>query len=206
MLNIGLEESTQFLISYMIWYLSISLITDPSWILLGEIGRGAFSQWLLSYKSPTTILISKMVSNTFISLIRIFILFLLVTQIIEIEFGVTLFTLPILIFTILSLLGIGLILAGFTLIYKKISDILPILQYVLLGIVGINISISYYHFLFPFYSSVIIIKKDLLLQDVSLQEFFIFSSASVITFTIGIVFLNKMLKVVKRMGILERNF
>lgn len=80
------------------------------------------------------------------------------------------------------------------------------MQYVLLGIVGINISISYYHFLFPFYSSVIIIKKDLLLQDVSLQEFFIFSSASVITFIIGIVFFNKMLKVVKRMGILERNF
>ncbi|AUJ23833.1 hypothetical protein A21D_00721 [Virgibacillus dokdonensis] len=48
-----------FIVSYVLWYFSLSLITEPGWIIIGESSRGTIEQWYLSPYPLWYILFSK---------------------------------------------------------------------------------------------------------------------------------------------------
>ncbi|HER2025500.1 hypothetical protein LCL90_22945 [Bacillus infantis] len=141
--NFGVKNSSVkisiFIINYILWYFSLSAITEPGWNILSETHHGTLEQWWLSPFPFWFILLSKMFSNVFVNGIRtlslIFCIFIFFNSkyLFEAKF------LLLLILSTIGMYGIGYIIAGISLIHKKTSDILPIFQYLIFALIAIPI-------------------------------------------------------------------
>ena len=118
------------LISFLMWFYSLMALGNLSESIREEAGVGTLENIYISVKKPIVLygirLLWAFIIQTFMCLIIIFLT--TITYNVSIP-NLTFNFLPILFLTLTGLFGFGLVLAGLTLVYKKIGELVNILKY-----------------------------------------------------------------------------
>jgi ABC-2 type transport system permease protein len=76
----------------------------------------------------------------------------------------------VLILTLISMFGLGLIIAGFTMILKQIQAFLQILQFLLAGLTFVPLSVAPFLAFFPFVKGIDMVR-EIMINGVTISEF-----------------------------------
>ncbi|KAB3534148.1 ABC transporter permease [Alkaliphilus pronyensis] len=138
--NFALMDSLEgFLIGYALWFLAIGAFSDTAHSIIDEARKGTLEQLYMTEIPFTWLLISKnLVSTVFFLLLFVFII-IMQMQITGIALNLDLLSISITLFiSLFSLYGIGLILAGLGLVFKRIQNLLGAAQFVIVGIMVLS--------------------------------------------------------------------
>lgn len=205
------DTARGIMIGYLMWLLTISSIQIMSSEIQEEELTGTMEQVYMSPAGPICLLLSRAIVGLLSSIIFLPIVFYLlqiVTGIyLELKIGSIL---PIFILTFIGLCGFGFILAGITLIFKRLDILLSLIPIILLGLAMVPVEAlsSKYEMLalsFPLTQGVKLVRF-ILLEGQSifflLNEILILSIISVFYFLVGIFGYNLCDKIARDNGLL----
>ncbi|MBB6062660.1 ABC-2 type transport system permease protein [Thermosipho japonicus] len=131
----NLGESIQALaIGYIVWFTFLGTITDLSWTIINEMSIGLIEQAFISPVGPSTIYLFYQFSNFLIMIPFEFLILIVVFKIAGIPLIIPMSFIIALILMMLQGYGIGLVLAGITLRFKRTQALLNIAQFAIIGL------------------------------------------------------------------------
>lgn len=132
---VTLGEGIQALaIGYIVWFTFIGTITDLSWTIINEMSIGLIEQAFISPVGPSVIYLFYQFSNFLIMIPFEFLILIVVFKIAGLSLAIPPTFLLALILLMLQGYGIGLILAGITLRFKRTQALLNIVQFAIIGL------------------------------------------------------------------------
>jgi ABC-2 type transport system permease protein len=201
------EANIQFVIvSNAFWFLAIMAMTSMGWEVTTEATRGTLEQLAMSPVGLPAILLLRMIANIAAQLVIIAAMLVLVmwTAGQWLNFDLTL--LPILVPTLISMIGIGYVVAGLSIIFKQIQALLQILQFVFLGMTFVPLSALPWLELAPFVKGVDLTRQvmtqGLGLGDLGFLDWLSLIANAALYFTLGLVFFRWCEQVARRQGLL----
>lgn len=134
--NFALMDSLEgFLIGYALWFLAMGAFSDTAYSIVDEARKGTLEQLYMTEVPFTWLLISKNIVSTIIFVFLFMIITIVQMQITGIRLNLDFFSIFVTLFiSLFSLYGVGLILAGVGLIFKKIQNLLGATQFILVAI------------------------------------------------------------------------
>ncbi|GIO25542.1 ABC transporter permease [Ornithinibacillus bavariensis] len=159
------------IVNYIFWFLAMLVVNDIGWQITNEATQGTLEQLGMSPMGIWRIMLSRLLSTTIVEFIIIIGLLYLsmftAGQWLNID---VLSILPILILTLISMFGLGLIIAGFTMIIKQIQAFLQILQFLLAGLTFVPLSVAPFLAFFPFVKGVDMVR-EVMINGTTITEF-----------------------------------
>ena len=136
------ETNTQYVIvSTALWFLALMAMQGIGWEITLEATRGTLEQLYMSPMGAWRILLARMVGTVLVNLLIIALMMFLSMATARQWLNLDLMTLlPILLLTVLGMLGVGFMVAGLSLIYKQVDSLLQIAQFVFLALVAVPLS------------------------------------------------------------------
>lgn len=126
------------IIGYMLWVFALFTYQTISLMLTQEAVQGTLEQLYMSPFSFIRISLYKLVSafiiHFFINVVFLFVLMVTTGKYLHID---VLSIMPVLVITLMGVAGIGWILGGLTIIFKKIENYLQIVQFIFIFIIAI---------------------------------------------------------------------
>src|SRR5690625_3044095 len=99
---------------------------------------------------------------------------------------------PILILTLISMFGIGFMIAGISIILKQVQAFLQILQFILAGLTFVPLSVAPFLAYFPFVKGVDLVRNVMIngatLSQIGLGDFVVLGANAVVYIVLGLVF------------------
>lgn len=184
------------------WYFATHSITHPTYFIEDEVFDRTLISIIQSKSSIFKILIDKIFVQILLDTIKAIPLFFLLAIFIKLDINDWLkfaFTLMAIILAIISLYGVGTLISGFTLIFRRTSSISSLISYGLIffaGILDSNISNHIMHYILPFDQIKLFINTGALI--------FIFNifCYGLIYWISGIFLFNILLNIAKKKGTL----
>jgi len=122
------------IVGYIVWILCLVALSDLAAGISNEAQMGTLEQLFLTRRSFSVINLYNMLSNLFFELIIVALVFLSVTVSTGRYLHIDLLTLtPLILFTLGSAYGLGFIMAGLALVFKRIQSFFQIVQFVVVG-------------------------------------------------------------------------
>lgn len=154
------DANIQFVIvNYVFWYLAMVVVQDIGFQIGNETIQGTFEQLSMSPMGIWRIMLARLTASVIVNaIIVVFLLYLsmLTTgQWLNVD---VLSLLPILLLTIISMIGFGFIIAGMTMVLKQINAFLQILQFILMGLVFVPLSVAPFLAFFPIVKGVDLVR------------------------------------------------
>ncbi|GGD00647.1 hypothetical protein GCM10007216_34230 [Thalassobacillus devorans] len=164
--------NTQFIIvNYIFWYFAMMTLQSIGWTVSDEAMRGTLEQLYMSPMGAWRILLSRLSGMIFIHfLIVILLLFLSMLTTGEWLNLNPAATIPILLLTIASMIGVGFMIAGLSIIFKQISAFLQILQFIIMGLTFVPLSVAPYLIAAPFVKGVDM-TRQIMIHNYTLADF-----------------------------------
>lgn len=195
-----------FIVGYFLWTIMYMAYSNIAHSISSDSSRGTLEQIAMSNLGLHSVVIVRGFCNMLIDLIESFIILFLVMsstgRTIEIQF------LPILLIIfigIFSMFGLGLILGGLAIIYKRVSAILNLVQFFLIGICFTSGNIAT-NIVYPFFTAKEMIYSLTLnkstLSSLPLEMYGLLVLNSTIYFTVGIIVFKHCYKKSKKKGLL----
>ncbi|KAB3533437.1 ABC transporter permease [Alkaliphilus serpentinus] len=174
--NFSLMDSLEgFLIGYALWFLAMGAFADTAHAIIDESRKGTLEQLYMTDVPFTWLLISKNMISTIIYSIIFVVIILIQTKVTGITLNLDFISVFITLFIgLFSLYGIGLILAGLGLIFKKIQNLLGVTQFILVGIMIVSPTSLPFVRLLPFVEGREMIM-DIMRNGYSLWDFSIYN-------------------------------
>jgi ABC-2 type transport system permease protein len=202
------DVNTQFVIvNYVFWYLALIVVGDIGYQIASEATQGTLEQLNMSPLGQWKIMFSRLIASITAHLLIVIALLFLAMATTGQWLHVDLITLiPVFLLTLVNMMGLGLIIAGMTLVLKQIGAFLQILQFILAGLVFVPLSVAPFLALFPLVKGVDLVRATMI-DGLSLLEFssfdiFTLLFNAVFYFVIGIVFFLYCERVAMRKGLL----
>ena len=159
------------IVNYIFWFLAMVVVNDIGWQITNEATQGTLEQLGMSPVGIWKIMFSRLLSTTLLDFVIIIGLLYLsmftAGQWLNVD---VLSILPILILTLISMFGLGLIIAGFTMILKQIQAFLQILQFILAGLTFVPLSVAPFLAFFPFVKGIDMVR-EIMINGMTLTEF-----------------------------------
>lgn len=202
------DINTQFaIVNYIFWFLAMAVMQDVGWQITNEAMRGTLEQLCMSPMGLWKILSARLVASTLLNFIIIFIL-LYVTMLTSGQWlnvdVITIF--PILILTLISMFGVGFMIAGISIIWKQVQSFLQILQFILGALTFIPLSVAPFLVYFPFVKGVDLVRSVMIdgmtLSQISLGDFMILGVNAIFYFFLGLVIFQMCERVAMNKGLL----
>jgi ABC-2 type transport system permease protein len=138
------EGSSQFggalngmVVGFMIFYLTVYAYAELSWVLVGEASQGTLEQLYMSPLGFGRVLIARIFAALVFRTIIMFALLLLMMWTTGRWLTLDLLTLiPLLLFTMASVQGVGFVMGGLALVFKQVQAALGILQFVFVALIA----------------------------------------------------------------------
>lgn len=143
---LGTPESaatnTQYVIvSTALWFLALMAMQGIGWEVTQEAMRGTLEQLYMSPMGAWRILLARMIGRVLVNLIIIALMLLLSMATARQWLNLDLLTLaPVLLLTVVSMLGVGFMVAGLSLIFKQVEAFLQIAQFIFLALVAVPLT------------------------------------------------------------------
>lgn len=190
--NFSLMDSLEgFLIGYALWFLAMGAFADTAHSIIDESRKGTLEQLYMTDVPFTWLLISKNIISTIIYALIFALIIIVQMKFTGIQLNLDFISVFVTLFIgLFSLYGIGLILAGLGLIFKKIQNLLGVTQFILVGIMILSpTSIPMVRFL-PFVESremiIAIMRNGYTLFDFSILNWLFLLGNSFIYMLVGI--------------------
>ncbi|MDL4842987.1 ABC transporter permease [Aquibacillus rhizosphaerae] len=195
------------IVNYIFWYLAMIVVNDIGWQISNEASQGTFEQLSMSPMGVWRIMTARLIASTFVNILIIIGLLLLsmatTGQWLNLDV-ITLF--PILILTLISMFGLGLIIAGLTVVFKQIQAFLQILQFILAALVFVPLSVAPFLAFFPIVKGVDLVRSvmidEITLNQIGTGDFMILIVNAVVYFIVGLGFFNFCERVAMNKGLL----
>jgi len=201
------EANIQFvIISNAFWFLAIMAMTSMGWEVTTEATRGTLEQLAMSPVGLSAILLMRMVANIATQLVIIAAMLVLVMWTAGQWLNFDLAMVPILLPTLISMIGIGYVVAGLSIIFKQIQALLQIMQFVFLGMTFVPLSVLPWLELAPFVKGVDL-TRQVMTQGLGLGglgplDWLSLLLNAAVYFTLGLVFFRWCERVARRQGLL----
>ncbi|SHG44834.1 ABC transporter [Ornithinibacillus halophilus] len=202
------DANVQFVIvNYIFWYLSMIVVQDIGWQITSEATQGTLEQLSMSPMGIWRIMITRLFAlvavHFFIIAILLYLSMLTTGQWLNVDI---ISILPILILTIISMFGLGFIIAGMSVVFKQVQAFLQILQFILAGLVFVPLSVAPFLAFFPIVKGVDLVRgimiDGLTLSAISTGDYLILIFNAVFYFVIGLFFFLFCEKIAMRKGLL----
>lgn len=134
--------STQYVIvSTALWFLALMAMQGIGWEITQEAVRGTLEQLYMSPVGAWRILLARMVGTVLVNLVIIVLMVFLSMLTARQWLNLDLVTLtPILLLTIVGMLGVGFMVAGLSLVFKQVQSFLQIAQFIFFAMVAVPLS------------------------------------------------------------------
>lgn len=187
------DVNTQYVIvNYIVWFLAMVVMQDIGWQVTNESMRGTLEQLSMSPMGLWRIMTARLVATTSINLIIVVVLLyismLTAGQWLNID---VLAIAPILILTLISMFGVGFMIAGISIILKQVQSFLQILQFILAGLTFVPLSVAPFLAYLPFVKGVDLIRYVMIdgatLSQIGVGNFLILAFNAIFYFILGLV-------------------
>ena len=125
-------------LGYFTWLLMLTTMGDLSWTIMNEVNRGMIEQEFLSPYGPLTVFIFYELSNLLLSFPLLFFMMILMFSFAGITIVLPASFYAVMILAMLQSMGMGFILGGITLMYKRTNALLQLMQFAVIGLLFIN--------------------------------------------------------------------
>ncbi|GGA77966.1 ABC transporter permease [Ornithinibacillus halotolerans] len=202
------DVNTQYVIvNYVFWYLALIVVQDIGYQLANETIQGTLEQVNMSPLGLWKIMLARLVSTIIANSLIVIVLLIATMGITGQWLNIDLLSiLPILALTLISMIGLGFIIAGMTLVMKQISAFLQILQFILAGLVFIPLTVAPFLAFFPLVKGVDLVRAVMIdgvtLTSFSAFDIFVLVFNAVFYFCIGLVFFLYCERIAMRKGLL----
>lgn len=186
------DDNVQYsIISMIFWTISVVAMSYAGGTISQEAMRGTLEQLYMSPSAMWKIMLSRLCAQlslqSIVVLILLFAAMLTTGQWLNLN---PLTTIPVIVLTLISMIGVGFMIAGIALIYKQIDQILQILQFVLMGLTFIPLSVAPFLVYAPFVKGVDMIRtimmRNYTLADIPVSDFVILVANAIIYLVIGL--------------------
>lgn len=124
-------------IGYLLWVFSLMVYQDVSHTIQTECREGTLEQLYMSAYPFGLVISMKVLASFFINLITIVILLFVMMWTTGQSLNIDVISIaPLIVFTLIGILGIGFAIGGVTLIFKRMDSYLQIVQFALIGLVA----------------------------------------------------------------------
>ncbi|WP_339217282.1 ABC transporter permease [Ornithinibacillus sp. FSL M8-0202] len=202
------DLNTQFVIvNYVFWYLALIVVQDIGYQITNEATQGTLEQLYMSPLGQWKIMLSRLIALGTAHFLIVVILLLLAMLTTGQWLNIDLLTiLPIFILTIVSMMGLGFIIAGMTLVLKQIGAFLQILQFILAGLVFVPLSTAPFLAFLPIVKGVDLIRATMIdglsLADFTAFDYFSLIFNAIFYFLLGLIFFLYCERIAMKKGLL----
>ncbi len=124
-------------VGFMVFYLTVYSYAELSWVLVGEASQGTLEQLSMSPLGFGRVLLARIFAALVYRIVIMFLLLLLMMWTTGRWMAFDLWTLiPLLLFTMASVQGVGFVMGGLALVFKQIQASLGILQFVFVALIA----------------------------------------------------------------------
>lgn len=124
-------------VGFMVFYLTVYAYAELSWVLVGEASQGTLEQLSMSPLGLGRVLIARIFAALVFRMAIMFLLLLLMMWTTGHWLHFDLLTvIPLLLFTMASVQGIGFVMGGLALVFKQVQAALGILQFLFVGLIA----------------------------------------------------------------------
>ncbi|WP_217589524.1 ABC transporter permease [Lentibacillus saliphilus] len=203
------DVNTQFVIvNYIFWFLAMMVVNDIGFVVMNEAMRGTLEQLCMSPMGLWRIMVSRLLATTtlnfFIIIVLLYLSMLTADQWLNVDLVAIM---PILILTLISMFGLGFMVAGISIIVKQIQAFLQILQFILAGLTFVPLSVAPALAYFPFVKGVDLIRDVMIngttLSQIGWGDFGILAVNAVVYFTLGLAFFLYCERIAMKKGLLS---
>lgn len=181
------------IVNYIFWFLAMMVVNNIGYEIVNEAMRGTLEQLSMSPMGIWRIMLTRLLASTILNFLIIIVLLYLsmltTNQWLNVD---VVAIMPILILTLISMFGIGFIIAGISILVKQVQAFLQILQFILAGLTFIPLSAAPFLAYFPFVKGVDLVRRVMIggktLSDISLGDFATLGINAIVYFIIGLVF------------------
>lgn len=186
------DVNTQYaIVNYIFWFLALIVVQDIGWQVTNEAMRGTLEQLCMSPMGLWRIMTARLIATTLIYIVIIvgllYISMLTAGQWLNVDV-VTIA--PILLLTLISMFGVGFMIAGMSIVLKQVQSFLQILQFILAGLTFIPLSVAPVLAFLPFVKGVDLIRDVMInnatLADIGATSFLILGFNAVFYFLVGL--------------------
>lgn len=186
------EEKMEYVVAgYIIWIISYTAVQAIGYEVYNDLQRGTLDQLYMTPLPVWQIMLGRMVGNVMFRIVGVVLLLLLsmVTTGIYLYFDL-LTLLPIFLVTLISMFGVGYMVAGLCLLLKQVSNLLMFSQLLMMSVIYIPLESAPYLKYLPFIYGVDLLKKTMLYEahliDFSLWQYGFLALNSLFYFILGI--------------------
>ena len=180
-------------VNYIFWFLAMMVVNNIGYEVINEAMRGTLEQLSMSPMGIWRIMSTRLFASTllnFIMIIGLLYLSMLTTgQWLNVDI---IAIMPILILTLISMFGIGFMIAGISIILKQVQAFLQILQFILAGLTFVPLSVAPFLAFFPFVKGVDLVREVMIngatLSQIGWANFGILGANAVVYIVVGLVF------------------
>jgi ABC-2 type transport system permease protein len=186
------EASMQYsIVSYVFWFLSLIAMQSIGWAITNEAMRGTLEQLYMSPMGVWKIMMARMTGevlvNVFLIVIFLYAAMLTSGQWLHLN---PFTTLPIVLLTLISMFGVGFMIAGLAIIFKQIQSLLNIIQFIFMGLTFVPLSMAPYLAFAPFVKGVDMVRtvmiEGLSLTQIPWTDFVVLALNALVYFTLGV--------------------
>lgn len=195
------------IVSVVFWSLTMMTMNFIGYSVITEATRGTLEQLYMSPMGVWKIMLTRIVSQLGLqSVIMILLLFgamLTSGQWLSLN---PMTTIPIIIVTMISMVGVSFMIAGLAIIVKQIQAFLQIFQFVLMGLVFVPITVAPFLAFAPFVKGVNMVRtvmlENLTLTDLPLSDYGVLILNSLVYLILGLVVFDRCEKIAMKKGLL----
>ena len=186
------DINTQYaIVNYIFWFLAMMVVNNIGYEVTNEAMRGTLEQLSMSPMGIWRIMVTRLISSTVLNMLIIIVLLFLSMLTTGQWLNIDVITiLPILLLTLLSMFGVGFMIAGVSIVLKQVQAFLQILQFILAGLTFIPLSVSPLFAYLPFVKGVDLVRNVMIdgitLSEIGWESFFILGFNAVFYFAIGL--------------------
>jgi len=130
------DRLDKIIVSYLLWSLTLYALTGMAWAIQGEAQAGTLEQVFLSPYNPIIVFLLRALADLLVQLaviVTAFVVIMFITQRKDINFT-PLAILP-LITVMLATYGLGYVMGGLTLVFKRIMNLIQLSQFAMIFLV-----------------------------------------------------------------------
>lgn len=187
------DINTQYaIVNYIFWFLAMMVMNNIGWEITNEAMRGTLEQLCMSPMGIWRIMVTRLISSTvlnFIVIVALLYVSMLTTgQWLNID---VLTILPILMLTLISMFGVGFMIAGISIVLKQVQAFLQILQFILAGLTFIPLSVAPLFAYLPFVKGVDLVRNVMIdgvtISQIGWGSFLILGFNAIFYFVLGLI-------------------
>lgn len=195
------------IVNYIFWYLTLMTLLNVGTTIMLEATRGTLEQLYMSPLGMWKILLARLIGYTSLAMVTvIFLLFLSMLTANQWLYLKPEMTLPILILTLIGIVGVGFMIAGASVIFKQINAFMQILQFILAALAFVPLSVAPYLVIAPFVKGVDMIRFVMIhgysWADFTWMDYTALIANSIAYLAVGILVYKKCEKIAMERGLL----